>query len=184
MDGIDMPDYKDGKIYRLICNITGLIYYGSTTKTLNERKTGHKADYNRFLNGNSDYYTSFKIIENDDYKIELVELFPCNDRKELETREGFYIKNSECINKITVTQTRKEYRELHKNEIKEYRKIYYEDNKDKLNSQKRDYMKIYNEKNKEKIKEKYTCICGSNIRKSHKLRHERSKKHLSYIASL
>ena len=37
------PRYEEGKIYKVVCNITGEEYYGSTIKTLKERLRLHKA---------------------------------------------------------------------------------------------------------------------------------------------
>ena len=51
-------------------------------------------------------------------------------------------------------------------------KEYIEDNKEKI--------KEYSEKNKVKI----TCICGSCFRKVDKNRHERTKKHQSFLKSI
>ena len=47
----------------------------------------------------------------------------------------------------------------------------------------------YYEKNKDKISEKlktdrFTCECGSNLRRSDKVRHLKSKKHIDYLSSL
>ena len=42
-------DYSKGKVYKIVCNITGLIYVGSTTKEyLCQRLTAHKNDYQIF----------------------------------------------------------------------------------------------------------------------------------------
>ena len=38
-----------GKIYKLICNVTGLVYYGSTTESLKQRLSEHKNKYKRYL---------------------------------------------------------------------------------------------------------------------------------------
>ena len=122
--------YQDAKIYKITCNVTNQIYIGSTTKTLNHRLSEHKSDYKRYINNEHNNVTSFKILENNDYKIELVEYFPCNNKKELEIRERYYIENIECVNKFIPTRTKKEYdneyRENNKDKIKEYK----EDNKD------------------------------------------------------
>ena len=37
-----MVNYADGKIYRIVCNTTGLTYYGSTTQLLYKRLHEHK----------------------------------------------------------------------------------------------------------------------------------------------
>jgi hypothetical protein len=65
-------------------------------------------------------------------KIELVELFPCTCKAELEAREGFYIKNNECVNRITVGRTQKEYYEENKEKILELDKQYKKDNKERI----------------------------------------------------
>ena len=63
-----MVNYENGKIYKLVCNKTGLVYVGSTCqRLLCKRLSGHVADYKRWGKGKFRYVTSFNIIENDDY---------------------------------------------------------------------------------------------------------------------
>jgi predicted GIY-YIG superfamily endonuclease len=40
-----MPDYSNGKIYKLVSDKTAMIYIGSTTQDLNERLSGHKNEF-------------------------------------------------------------------------------------------------------------------------------------------
>lgn len=95
--------YMNGKIYKIIDNTNGNIYYGSTQKTLNRRLSDHKYDYKRReKEGNT--RTSSIIISNNDYTMELVEDYPCDSRKELESRESYFINNNECINKAKKKQ--------------------------------------------------------------------------------
>ena len=62
-----MPDYQQGKIYKIECNVTRKVYIGSTCEpTLARRLTKHVTDYKRYLKGTSRYISSFKILENDD----------------------------------------------------------------------------------------------------------------------
>jgi len=56
-----MPDYSNSKIYKIICNITGFVYIGSTLQTLIQRLQDHKRDYNSYLNKKHNYVSSFKI---------------------------------------------------------------------------------------------------------------------------
>ena len=43
-----MPDYQQGKIYKIVCNTTGLLYIGSTTqKFLSSRLSGHMRNYKK-----------------------------------------------------------------------------------------------------------------------------------------
>ncbi len=92
-------DYSQGKIYKIVCNKTGLVYIGSTCKTLEKRLKGHVNDCKRYLDKKSHHLiSSIYVIFSNDYKIELIEDYPCNNRKELLQREYYYIDNIECIN--------------------------------------------------------------------------------------
>lgn len=87
-----MNIYEKGKIYRLFDRTTGEEYIGSTTKkTLNIRKSYHKHDYKRYNEGRHNYVSSYEIIKNDNYDIELLENVNCQTREELGNRERHYI---------------------------------------------------------------------------------------------
>jgi hypothetical protein len=49
------------------------------------------------------------IIERNNWTIELIEDYPCNNLHELLTRERYYIDNNECVNKVRPTRTLKEW---------------------------------------------------------------------------
>ena len=169
-----MPDYSKSKIYKIVCNITGLIYIGSTLQTLNQRLQEHKRDYRRYLNGKRYYITSFKIIENDNYDIILLEDFPCERKEQLHARERYFIENTECVNMNIPTRTKKEYHEENKEQIKEQRKQYREENKEQIKEQN----KQYHEENKEKIKEQRKQYREENkekIKEQRKQYHEENK---------
>jgi hypothetical protein len=149
-----------GIIYKIVCNETGEVYYGSTTRTLNRRMSGHKSDCKQWKEGKCGFTTSFNIIDRGNYSYSLIETVECEEKKQLEARERFYIENNECINKFIPCRTRKEYREANKERYKEYKetnkgklkeyvKAYSEANKDHL----KEYKKAYREANKEAIKE-------------------------------
>ena len=89
----------------------------------------------------------------------------------------------------------KQYREDNKEHIKKQKKEYFKKNKDKLKQhyqKNKEYYKQYREQyykeNKDKIKayrsKKISCDCGGKYISSHKARHEKTKKHMKYIASL
>lgn len=63
--------YCEGKIYKIICNKTGKVYYGSTIKTLKARLSSHKQGH---------YTSAHDILESGNYRIELVELYPCGSK--------------------------------------------------------------------------------------------------------
>ena len=65
-----MPNYQDGKIYKIVCNITDECYIGSTTEpTLARRLAGHVNNYKVWKSGKCNKTTSFDIIDKGDYKI-------------------------------------------------------------------------------------------------------------------
>lgn len=156
-----MCDYKNGKIYQVVCNITGETYIGSTAVSLEERLRIHKKSTNPCR--------SKQIIERGDYYIELLETYPCNNEFELYRKEGEYQKSMKCINRNIAGRTIKEWRE---------------DNKE-IQSIKR---KKYRIENAEKIKsyssQVVVCECGFHSSYNHFARHKRSKKHIDLMNKL
>ena len=121
-----MPNYKQSKIYKLVDNTNGNVYYGSTTQTyLSKRLSQHRTAFN---GGN--HSSSHEILKNNDYDIVLVELYPCNSKDELIMRERYYIENNKCVNKSIPGRTKLEYRYTDK--MLEYNKQYVRDNKEKI----------------------------------------------------
>jgi hypothetical protein len=149
-------------IYGIFCKTTWVVYYGSTKQNINRRLSQHKIDYKCYLDGKRGYTTSFKILENNNYEIRLLET--CDDENKI-NRESFYIRNFDCVNKFIPDRKRNEYRKTYKPRQQLINKIYYQNKK-------------------EKIKEKYTCICGSTLRLDTKARHDKSKKHQEYIKNI
>jgi hypothetical protein len=146
-----MPVYRLSKIYKLWSPSTNLIYIGSTTQTIAQRLAEHIAVYKCFKNGKGNFITSFKILECEDYKIELIELYPCNNRTQLHKKEGEYIRSLDCVNKKIEGRTKKEYEKENKDKNKEKRDKYLIE----YNKKNKERIKEYNEKNKEKRKEYY-----------------------------
>lgn len=191
-----MPDYQVSKIYKLWSPSTNLIYIGSTTQTIAQRLAEHVKSYRRFKNGKGNNITSFKILECEDYKIELIELYPCNNREQLFKKEGEYIKNIDCINKCIMGKTDEDYKEERKIDYETNKEIvlqnmknYYQTNKEiikqktrqyrKKNKEKiEEYFKQYREKNKEKIKKEKKEYAEKNkerIKEKRKQYYEKNK---------
>ena len=158
-----------GIIYKIECTETGEVYYGSTTnRYLCNRMAQHKSAFKRYQNGLHEYMTSFYIIERGNYSHSLIETIECDDKKQLEARERFYIENNECINKIIVGRTGKERYEANKEERQEYYKIHYEANKDAIKAR----VKKYSENNREKVLEKHRIYYAAN--KEHKKEYDKT----------
>ena len=124
--------YEQGKIYK-ICDISySFTYFGSTTEPLSKRMSRHRSDYIRYNNkirrGHTAVYKIFDEFGVTNCKIELVELFPCNSKIELNKREGEYIINNECVKKKIAGRTHKEYNKeyynFHKEQMQESSKKY------------------------------------------------------------
>ena len=101
-----MVNYKNGKIYKIVDNTNGNIYIGSTANKLSVRLSGHKTEYK--LNPEKNI-SSGKILKNNDFDMELIEYFPCNNKLELETREQYYLDTLKNINTQRAVRTREQY---------------------------------------------------------------------------
>ena len=139
--------YKTGKIYKVTDVGYQKCYYGSTIEPLSQRMARHRIDYSQYKAGMScKCLASFTIFDEygvESCKIELVEDHPCESKEHLRKREGWYIQNNPCVNRVVAGRISKEYREQHVENIKELNKTYREKNKDAI--------KEYKEKHKDKI---------------------------------
>jgi len=171
-------DYSKGKIYKIVCNITNEIYVGSTINTLNVRLGHHKKNN----------CISRQILERGDYKILLIENYPCKTKQDLLWRERDYIEKLDCINEkkpiITIDERKEKQKMLSKKqhakrpiEYKEEKQIYDKSYREKNAEKKKLVDKAYYEKNREQI----VCECGCTIAKFEKSRHIKSKKHQNLL---
>lgn len=148
-------DYSKSKIYKIVSENSDLCYIGSTTSTLTKRLSSHVAK--------SNHCKSKEIINLGNYRIVLIEKFPCQDKDELIKREQFHIDQTpNCINSY-----------------KAYTGIKY--------ANKADYDFQYNKKFKNEIAEKRNvvekCECNATYTKRNKARHLKSTHHINYIES-
>jgi hypothetical protein len=146
-----MLDYSKGKIYKLWSPSKNLVYYGSTIQTLSQRLAKHKNHYKTYKNDDVNKISAHLILECEDYKIELLEEYPCNNKSQLDKREGEYQKNNECVNCYIAGRTLKELyqdnKEEKKNKANEYRKNNLEKRRDY------DKQRYQNEERKKSMKE-------------------------------
>ena len=159
-----MNKYENGKIYTIRCHEdNNLIYVGSTIQPLYKRWNDHKEryqqenqkEYNKLL------YIKMRELGMHKFYVELYEECPCENKQQLNRKEGEIIrligtlnkaiagrttKEYELENKTKIQETKAKYREKNKEHIKQNRKIYYENNKERI--------KEYYENNKEYLKQK------------------------------
>jgi hypothetical protein len=123
-----MPNYNLGKIYKIVDNTNENIYIGSTCQpTLAHRLAEHKRNYKGYQKGTRDYTTSFKILENGDYTIVLLEDVNCENKDQLFQRERYYQDLIPNINKNKNARTEEENKAVRVASDKRY----YETNKEK-----------------------------------------------------
>ena len=199
-----MPNYQEGKIYKIYNAVNDDIYVGSTTRKLSERMAEHRKPYNIKRHENLPIYKAFIEFGVESFFIELIEKCPCNDKEELRKKEGEYIRqlkpslnkfiagrtNKEWMsdNKEHSKQQQKEYREANKEHRAQITRMYYQNNKDSLLPKNKLYYDInqedikkqkkqYYDINKEKVLEPIKCECGCIVIRNGIPRHKRSTKH-------
>ena len=155
-----MNKFNNGKIYKIIDNTSNMIYIGSTCKTLNQRLKQHEYNFRCFKLSKTNFVTVFKILENNNYKIELIKLYPCENKHSLNIEEGLIIKESKTnglnvINRniagLTQKQSHEQFRQRNRNKINENQN------------------------------QKFNCVCGGKYTKCNKIPHEKTKKHKQFI---
>ena len=106
------------KIYRIVDNTNGNIYIGKTKNTLKQRLASHK---------HRKTCMSREILKNGDYRMELIE------ETDDDTRERYWILNTDCINKVIPGRTKKESN-----------KEWYENNMEEKKEKNKEYKKYIN----------------------------------------
>jgi hypothetical protein len=158
-----IKDYSKGKIYKIWSPNTEAIYIGSTAKQyLSQRLSKHCSDYKEWLkNSKNKYMTSYEILKLGNFKIELINLFPCSCIEELRAEEGKHQRINKCVNKIIASRTKKEYNYDNKEAIAKYQKEY------------------YNKKEHKSI----TCECSCKLKKDSLSTHLLSAKHIKLLSA-
>jgi len=110
---------------------------------------------------------------------------PCRGKKEYceINKETIAEKSKEyhTANRDTILEKFREYYDVNKDTILERCKEYYDVNKDTILEKHKEYYEANKDKIAKRGKIKYTCCCGSTIRKYDKAKHEKTQKHLNYI---
>ena len=165
-----MPNYNQGKIYIIKSYLTNMVYIGSTCSTLNRRMTFHKSAMKQWQRNNGGKTSSFDILEFNDAYIELVEEFPCENKVELDRKEGEVIRATEnTVNKKIAGRNPKEW---------------YIDNKEVLHQyymNNLEHRKEYMLQNEAKLNMRHFCPCGGKYLHRSIAQHLITKRHKNYI---
>ena len=124
---------------------------------MKNRLSEHICDYKRFLIGKQHFISSYHLVNYENVQIILIENFACQTNSELCKREGYYIRNIECVNKCIPGRTQQEYSGY-----------YHTKNKARIHARKNT---------------KFVCDCGGPYTRAHRARHIRSLKHKSFIGN-
>jgi len=148
-----MPDYKNSKIYRIVCNETGEQYIGSTTQSLSVRLAKHVwSSKNEPEKG----CKSFPIIDRGDYSIVLIENCPCESKEQLLRRERHFIETMDCVNRNIPGRTKLEHlnrilqwQKENPEKRAEYSRKWRKENPEKVAEQKRKHYQSHKEQKSE-----------------------------------
>ena len=187
--GESSRNYQNGKIYCIRSHIDDDIYIGSSCQPLSKRMAWHRKSYHQTKMKNRPLYKKMNELGIDQFYIELIEEYQCENVEQLRRREGELIREMKpALNKDIAGRTVKEwavdnfekrqiinkrYRENNAIKIKQRKKDDYEKNKDKINEKVR---QRYHENN-----ETIECCCGSTIVKTSLRQHTKSTKHRLYL---
>jgi hypothetical protein len=178
-----------GNIYAIVCNETGEMYIGSTSKPIHHRLSQHKSSNNKC--------SSKQIIERNNYKLQLLESSVYETKWEILSREKHWIHQSvieggTVINKVTPIkyEINKEILLKSKEEIE----IYKEQLKELQIKDAKAYTKQYQDSHKQYFKDKrlehsdkwqadFLCSCGTICRRINKNRHEKTQEHKKFKLS-
>jgi len=174
-----MRDYSKGKIYRLICDTTDKQYVGSTVMSLSQRLGVHRSAFKRFMEGKTTKsLTAFNIIHENNFKMVLIEDYPCQNINELERRERHFIETMKCVNKNKPAPTKEEktkyqhsYNEMYRKDP-EHEAIMIE------------YQKKYRHENREKARADTKCACGGHFQHKNKTSHFKSIRHTRWASTI
>ena len=183
--------YVNSKIYQITDNAYTNCYIGSTYSTLAKRMSQHRDDYNRYIIGKIAQTCSYDIFDEfgvENCKIELVESYPCESRDDLNKCEGYWIRETQCVNRVMTGRTRHQYREDNRDTIAEHKKEYAATHKDVITASQKSWAQGNKEHvnaksnawyhaNSEKCKERVTCECGTSVIKRIMHKHLNSNNH-------
>ena len=147
-----MPNYNNGKIYKIVNNIDNMVYIGSTTTKLCYRMAVHRC--NMIKNKNATLYQHMRKLGIEYFTIVLIEEYPCSNKDQLLRRERYILelhnkqillnKNRPNITDIERLQQMRNWhidnKEYHANQmklwfinnktrVKKYKQKYYQFNK-------------------------------------------------------
>ena len=180
--------YHNSKIYVVKNNFSIEKYIGSTTTALCKRMIKHRCDAKQRPHLSKFYtYMNENGIEN--FYIELLEEFKCENVEQLRKQEGKFVEEQGTLNEKKAgrskTEYQKEYSQNNRDKINQRRNELRKENPDKTKEEYKKWSALYRERHPEKVKHwkstKVECECGGCYTLSHKAEHIKSKKHQNFL---
>ena len=100
-----MPDYSEGKVYKILNTETDDVYVGSTTGMLCRRLSKRKAAMRYRTNSKMKLLELMKEHGEDNFYIGLLENYPCGTKEELNARERYWGRQLGTLNHIVRGRT-------------------------------------------------------------------------------
>ena len=141
-----MVNYSEAKIYKVLNSVDNEVYVGSTTQTLAQRTGKHKLNATQ---RNTEFYQRINDVGLDNFYIELICSYPCDNIEELHSKEGEWIRNMGTLNQLISGRTPRQCREDNKDKLREQKQQCGEQNKDRIRE---------NNNTENRIKTKYNNI--------------------------
>lgn len=201
--------YNNSKIYKMVDQVNGYFYIGSTCNPLSKRLYRHKCDAKKHPEQKN--YKYFNEIGFDNVKIVLIEEHYLENREQLIREEDkviqMYLHDEKCLNSIRAfvtpeearakygeqrkiryqehkeeeLATNKKYRDLNRDAIIQQKRMAYKNNRTELLEQQKKYYKDHIDEIHERRNKQLLCACGEAYSYSNKKRHERCKKHQAFL---
>ena len=95
----NIHQYASSKIYKIVSKTSDKIYLGSTLSTITLKKSQIKKEYKEFEAGKRKEPIYSEIVKDPNFKVILVEEYPCKNKDQLNNRLDEWIDENECLNK-------------------------------------------------------------------------------------
>lgn len=116
--------------YEILCLTTNLTYIGSTHQPLERRISVHKCSYHAYKAGRCSYYSSFEIIKNGNWVVNILETVDDMSSIDRYEREFYWLSlfKDRSVNSNTPSRSAKQYYRDNKTKILNRMKNKYQDN--------------------------------------------------------
>jgi group I intron endonuclease len=133
-----MPDYNKGQVYVIRNTVNDFVYVGSTTQTISQRWAEHMTNVRGKNKKHSKIYRAIEELGVDNFYIEFVEAWPCENKGQLCAREGHHIRQLDSVkngynDRVAGRTDKQRYQEDDKFREK-YRKVRRERKKERYHS--------------------------------------------------